>query len=92
MKKILPIILVFSILFLTSCKPQTGIIPTPEQVAAKRANPSDQELLDYCHSKGGHYEDWDNHDNTSTTYCILASGYGCDPEDFFQGSCGVEWN
>lgn len=89
-KIILPIILLS--LFLTSCiaqNPREGTLPTPQELVAQRKNVSEAEILAYCQSHGGHYEDWDNHDQTSSTYCILPQGYGCEPELFYNGSCGL---
>ncbi len=70
--------------------PQPGQVPTVEEVIARRKTPTSEEAQQFCLSKGGHFEQWKNEDGTSTTYCIMPEGYGCDPILFAQGLCGKE--
>jgi len=70
--------------------PEQSQLPTHQQVAMRYENPSSQQLLDFCTAKGGKYEIWTDDDGTQNTFCMLPEGYGCDPEQFFKGSCGLE--
>ena len=90
MKKIFLIFTIFLSFFLTSCEPAKGTIPTPEEISSEKEILSDADVMNICQKKGGHYEDWDNHDGTSTTYCIHPDGWGCEPEKLADGSCDKE--
>lgn len=87
------IVLVVSILILTGCmvaEPESGVIPTHEEIVKRQeVEVTPHRVEQYCYDNGGKYEDWDNHDGTSTTYCILPEGYGCDPVEYYKGNCGM---
>ena len=74
---------------LSGCAPQKGVIPTPQEVAARRKTPTLEEAYVFCQEKGGQLEDWKNNDGSKTTYCVFKQdGYGCDPMLFATGMCG----
>jgi len=89
----LPLLLAIPLL-LVSCisrSPQASALPTHQQVAMRYENPTPSQLLNYCNQKGGKYEIWtDKEDGSKHIFCMLPQGYGCDPEQFFKGSCGLE--
>lgn len=87
------VFLLLSAILLSACvakSPQASALPTHKEVAMRYENPTNQQLLDFCKSKGGKYEVWTDDDGTQNTFCMLPGGYGCDPEQFFKGSCGLE--
>ena len=78
-------------LLLSSCiqDPESGAIPTVEEVAARKNLPTVPQAEKYCYDQGGHYEDWTDEDGSVNTFCILPEGYGCDPVKFYIGSCSL---
>ena len=91
--KITALLIFISLTFLGGCiakTPDQSTLPSYQQVAMRYENPTPKQLLDFCNKKGGKYEVWTDDDGTQNTFCMLPEGYGCDPEQFFKGSCGLE--
>lgn len=53
-------------------------------MSERKENPSGFEIEKYCNENGGYYETW----NDGETFCMFG-GYGCDPEEFYFGRCGL---
>lgn len=82
-------LLIFFAIFFTGCKPKPGVLPTIEEVSAKKIW-TKEEIDAKCINDGGKLEKWDNKDGSYEIFCVFPEGWGCDPELYANGLCNSD--